>query len=159
MNATARRTTRNAFPLAEFDSMLEGFIRPTRTGKDQTRPRVPAIDVTEFSNRWLIEAELPGVTKEEIAVTFKAGRLTIEAVAAGAEPTHDPEPAEEAAATAGDDGRLVLCERQAYRYARTLSVGRRIDADNIRASFADGVLRLTLPKLTSDALYRRIEIV
>ena len=55
-------------------------------------------------------------------------------------------------------GRPVRRERQVRHYARTLSVGRRVDVDKICASFVDGVLLLTLPKLNPEVLDRRIEI-
>ena len=151
-----RRITRNAFPLTDFDNVFEGFFSSTRATEDEAHPRVPAIDVTEFADRWMIEAELPGVTKQEIAITLKAGKLTLAAgdAASDRESGHSEKDSETAAA----NGRLVRRERQVRHYARTLSVGRRVDADNICASFVDGVLTLTLPKLNPEVLDRRIEI-
>jgi len=154
MTAMPRRTTRSAFPLAEFDNVFEGFFRPTRAVREQARPRVPAIDVTEFGDRWVLEAELPGFSKEEIGISIENGQLTIEAEAKPAASDESEETADGA-----EKGRAVLRERHVGRYVRTLSVGRRVDADSIGASYANGVLTVTLPKTNPEALNRRIEIV
>lgn len=159
MTAMPRRTTRSAFPRAEFDNVFEGFFRPTRAIREQARPRVPAIDVTEFGDRWVLEAELPGFSKEEIGISIENGQLTIEAEVKSAAPEQAAEGESEAAAEAGEKGRAVLRERHSGRYVRTLSVGRRVDADNIGASYTNGVLTVTLPKTNPEALNRRIEIV
>lgn len=138
MNDLQRRPVRAAFPLfdSDLDDVFEGFFRPMRaTGGARPGALTPAMDVTEHEDRYLIHAELPGFEKDDIHISLENGRLAIEA-------EHRTEKKEN-----GETGRAVVRERRFGRFVRTLDVGRRVDADAIRANYTDGVLEIVLPKL------------
>lgn len=141
MNEVQRRLNRSPFPFFEgdLDEVFEGFFRPMRTnGGNRIGAFTPALDVTEHEDRWVVHADLPGFAKEDIHVSLENGRLAIEA-------EHATEQKDE-----GEGGRSVVRERRFGRFVRTLDVGRRVDAEAIRAAYENGVLTVTLPKLAPE---------
>jgi HSP20 family protein len=91
-------------------------------------------DINEMEDRYELTAELPGFTKDAIDVTYENGLLTIKAENNMMNEAKD------------DDGRVIQKERSFSNVKRVYSIGN-VDEDNIEASFKDGVLSLTLPKL------------
>ena len=92
----------------------------------------PGIDVRESDNETVIEAELPGMKKEDVDVSISNGTLTVKA-----------ERREEKEKN----------RRGFYSLARSWSVFEKtiplpdgIDIDHVEASFKRGVLRVILPK-------------
>ena len=85
-----------------------------------------------LSRPYLEEAELPGVSKEDLDVSVSEKTVTIKAS------TRREEEKEE-----GDYHRREI---STGLYSRTLSLPAAVEGENARAEFKDGVLRLTLPK-------------
>ena len=118
----------------DFDRMLEGFFGPTRWLEEApSEDLVPAIDVSERADGFVVKAELPGVRKEDIDVNMENGVLTI-----SAETKSDTEEKE------GD--RVIRQERRYGKYVRSLRLGTQIDETKVEASYKDGILNLVLPK-------------
>jgi HSP20 family protein len=118
----------------ESDNLFEGFLRPVEAREAGGDGRlVPRIDVTEQDRQFVVEAELPGVKKENIAITMRDGVLTISA------DTLD-------ASEAMDGGRVIRRERRYGRFVRSMSFGPTVDDANIAARYNDGILRVTVPK-------------
>ena len=102
----------------------------------------PPVDVIEDDNGITLRADLPGVTKENLAIRVDADMLTIEgAVTLGELQNMEP----------------VYAEIRAAQYKRTFTLSRELDAAQIAASIKDGVLTLHVPKL-EQAKPRRIEV-
>lgn len=80
------------------------------------------IDVLETKDGFQVEAEMPGMTKENIKLTFEDGDLTIEATP-----------------NVVKDRKYVVHERNVMKLRRTISFGD-IDEDNISAKFDNGIL-------------------
>ncbi len=89
-----------------------------------------ATDIIEKEDAFLIETELPGYDKSEIAVTLKEGVLTIHAE------HKEPRPVEG----------YIRRERAWETIERTFEVAG-VDAANIQAAYTNGILTVTLPKL------------
>lgn len=102
------------------------------------------VDVNESPTEFKVQAEIPGVKKEEINVQVDGDTITI-----SAEVKKEEEEKK--------DETVVKCERFYGFTSRTLQLGSDVDATKTVAQYKDGVLTLTLPKLTSDAA-RRIAI-
>lgn len=118
----------------DFDSLLEGFFRPTRwTEETASEGLIPALDVVERDNEFVVRAEMPGVKKDEIEVSLENGVLTI-----GAETNSESEEK--------DGDRVIRQERRYGKYVRSLRIGKEIDEKKVKAAYKDGVLELTLPK-------------
>jgi len=84
----------------------------------------PAADFFEDDSHYYVQAELPGIKKEGVSVELEDGVLTIAAQQA----------------EAGEQS------EHKFTYRRSVTVPDGVDAENIRASQADGILTVTLPK-------------
>ena len=104
------------------------------------------VDVQDKGDSYLLEADLPGVKKEEVNLSVENSVLTI-SVEQKEEKNED------------DTARRYICrERRAVSMSRSFSL-EGIQEDGITADYADGVLRLTLPKVAQEVpAARRIEI-
>ncbi len=129
-------------PLRDFDQLMAGFFRPvTTTGElDEWRP---AADIRETEEAFLVEAELPGIAKDDVTVTFEDGVLSL-----SGERKFEEESGE---------GTLRRVERSYGSFTRSFRLPREVDAEAVTAAYADGVLTVTIPK-TETAKPRTIEI-
>ncbi len=116
----------------DFGDFFEGFFRPARL-IEPTRNGVPAVDVSEDDNGYVVRAELPGVKKEDIDVTLEDGVLTISA-----------ETKSESEEKNGE--RVIRQERRYGKYSRSLRLGTQVDEGKVKANYKDGILELALPK-------------
>jgi HSP20 family protein len=118
----------------DIDRVFEGFFQPVRWIEEATgEDLIPAMDVVEHDNDFVVKTELPGVNKEDIQVTLENGVLTI-----GAETRSEKEEKQE--------GRVIRQERRYGRFVRSLRLGTQVDEKGVKANYKDGVLELTLPK-------------
>ena len=102
----------------------------------------PQVDICEKEDHLLLVADLPGVTREDVQLHLDNQVLTLEGKIR-------PERYE------GLTPRSV--EYNVGHFRREFTLGADIDQEKISAAMADGVLRLTLPKVEK-AKPRRIEI-
>ncbi len=100
-------------------------------------------DVKETENAYVVEAELPGVKKENVELICKEGVLTVTAKA----------PAQ----TADDKTRYLHRERNTAEIMRRFEISG-IDEENISAKLEDGVLCVTLPKKAPEKNEKHITI-
>ena len=90
-------------------------------------------DLTDEGDYFLLEADLPGFKKEDIRLELQGNNLVVSAE------RHSN--AEEK----NKDGKVIHMERSCGSYTRSFDITG-INADHIRASYQDGVLKLMLPK-------------
>ena len=103
----------------------------------------------------MVEAELPGIAREDIAVRYHDGRLILEGQREDVREA-GPEAGPEAGAANGAAAWLRR-ERMVGRFHRSFDLPESVDNSNIRAETKDGVLRVVLPKLEK-AQPRQIEV-
>ncbi|EEB09365.1 hsp16-like protein [Schizosaccharomyces japonicus yFS275] len=103
----------------------------------------PAIDVHEGRDTISVDVELPGVKKENVNVHYDNGKLTVSGEIVN-ERTSDEE-------------QRHWSERRFGTFSRTISLPSKVDADQIEASFSNGLLTITLPKVEK-VTKRQIEI-
>ena len=103
----------------------------------------PDVDIEETEEGFVITADLPGVEEKNIEVTVKGGVLTLSG--------HREESSEEK-----QEGR-ILRERSYGAFRRSVRLSDTVDVDNINATYHDGVLSLSLPKLP-EALPKQITV-
>ncbi|PSS51658.1 Hsp20/alpha crystallin family protein [Pseudomonas sp. BBP2017] len=120
-----RRPLRMPFRHTPFD--VEPFWR-----RDLFTHGMPAMDVSELAEEYLISAELPGVDDKDIEIKLVNGNLVIRG-----------EKQEEV-----DEKRKEyhLSERHYGSFERVFQLPREVDAEKINAQFAKGVLQVHLPK-------------
>jgi HSP20 family protein len=104
----------------------------------------PAIDVYETAKAYVVTAEVPGVSREQIDLAFDESRLTLRG-----------QRIDRRAADAVVHYHQV--ERSYGTFARTFEFADAIDASRATADLADGILTITLPK-TAPPPPRRIEV-
>jgi len=95
--------------------------------------RTPKVDVINRDKEVLVKAELPGVKKEDIDVQVSGNSVIIRAS------TKQEKTEEE-----GDYHRRELSRGE---FMRSLTLPAEVDGDKAKASYKDGMLELTLPKL------------
>ena len=136
MNELVNVNERRPFwgPFSDFDDLFEGFLSPRRISRSAEGALVPAIDVSENDNEYVIKAEIPGVKKEDLHVSVQDGVLTI-----NAESKYEEEEKKE--------GRVIRQERRYGKYVRSMRLGKDVDSSNVKAEYKDGVLELKLPKV------------
>ena len=91
------------------------------------------VDVEDKGDVYELTADLPGMTKEEIALNFENDYLTIAARKNDARDDKDAK------------GNFIRRERRVGSVSRSFYVGD-IDSSKIDAEFKDGVLKVTMPK-------------
>ena len=103
-------------------------------------------DIQDKGDHYLMEADLPGFKKEDIHIDVNDGMMTITA-----ERHSDHEEKD-------NQGNYLRCERSYGSYQRSFDISG-IDESGLKAEYADGVLKLTLPKKQQTvSSARRIEI-
>ena len=106
----------------------------------------PRVDVREKEGGYEISAELPGVNKDDVNVTLNNGILSIQAETKSEEKEES-------------EGRVIRQERRYGKFIRSFDLGNQVKDNDIKASFADGVLKLQVPKATAEeAKPKRIAI-
>jgi HSP20 family protein len=127
-----------------FDQALGSEGTPTWGNRPQFW--LPIVDVYETDSAFVIEADLPGVHQENVDISFEQNTLTLKGTRA---PTlRTPEKGEL---------RVYTAERVSGDFARSIRLPEYVDGDRIEASYAHGVLTITVPKAAS-ARPRRIAI-
>jgi HSP20 family protein len=116
-----------------FDDLVKGFfLRPMRYEQAQEPVRL-RIDVKEDEKSYTVNAELPGVKKEEIQVSIDGNQVAI-----GAEVRRQKEEKQ---------GEKVLhTERRYGKVYRAFALPQDVDQERAEAKYENGVLELTLPK-------------
>jgi HSP20 family protein len=125
-----------------FESMVRDLM-PTRSMLRPTSEPTIAIEVQEMDNAYLVTAELPGVKKEDIDISITGNQVTVNA-----------ESKQEKVAA----GAKEWCSERWYgKFSRTIQLPLEIEEQNADATYADGLLHLTLPKKAS-SMAKKLEI-
>ena len=103
----------------------------------------PALDLHQDKDSFFVRAELPGMKKEEIALSLHDGLLTI-----SGERQHEK---------AHDEKTPLRNERFFGHFERTITLPMQVDGTRVQAAYEDGILTVTLPKAEA-AKPRQIEI-
>ena len=90
------------------------------------------VDVREDQDRYTIEANLPGLDKEAVEVTFEDGLLTIQA-----ETRHDEQ---------RQEADYHVRERRVGKFSRSFRLPNEADPEKVNAQLANGVLTVTVEK-------------
>lgn len=103
----------------------------------------PPLDFYEDKDGFVATTELPGMKKEDIAVSLEDGVLSI----SGERKTEET----------SKDAEVYRSERTFGRFLRTVALPSAVAADKVKASYKDGVLTIHLPK-TEEAKPKQIDV-
>lgn len=119
--------------LSEMDRLrreMNGLF--TQYGNMSESTTFPLVNIYEDRDAITVTAELPGLSKEQVAITYTDGILTL---AGKREPV-----------AAVKDMAIVRRERSEGAFEKTIQIPTKIKQDEISASFTNGVLSISLPK-------------
>ena len=132
---------RNEVSRPESRLFADDFFRPFFFGESMAEAF--RVDVKDEGDRYLMEAELPGVEKENIRVDVDDGNLTISANWCSGKQ---------------DKEGYLLNERRCGSVRRSFTLNN-VREEAVTAEYVDGILKLTLPKKNGEKdSVRRIEI-
>ena len=97
-------------------------------------------DVRELDDGYEVDVDLPGFKKDEVKLDLKDGYLTISASKGLDKDEKDKK------------GRYIRQERYTGQCSRSFYVGESVEPKDVHASFEDGILKLTLPKVNQQKL-------
>ena len=126
---------RTTDPFRDFDRLTQQIFGTTN------RPAVMPMDAWREGDRFVIEFDLPGASRDSIDLDVERNVLTVRA---------------ERVARNGD-WEMLASERPRGVFSRQLVLGDNLDLDAIQADYDGGVLRLTVP-VAERAKPRKIEI-
>lgn len=116
---------------------LEGlFINPFSSlisaSEDRNYSVLPAVDLYEKQDRFVISAELPGLKKNEIKINFNDGVLEISG--------------EKISEDRAEKNNLIHFERRFGKFERRFIIPDHVDTEKIVAVYKDGILEISLPR-------------
>lgn len=127
-------------PFRDLDRLAEQVLGvPAGSAR---APRFMPMDLYRSGDHYVVHADLPGVDPGSVDVSVDNGTLTIRA---------------ERSSRTEESVQWLASERFTGSYMRQLSLGEGTDADNISATYENGVLTLTIP-IAEKAKPRRISV-
>ena len=125
----------------QFGRLVENMFEDMFAPFAQAGALSPRLNISETDQAFQIEAEMPGVKKEDVKVAVEHQRVTIEG-----QSQHQSEQRE------GEN--LLYAERSASRFLRSFTLPSEVDENGAQARMEHGVLTLTLPKKQGSAATR-----
>ncbi len=126
----------------QVDRLLEGLPFPFPVLRLERQ--YPPVNLYELDDRYLLTAELPGTSPENLELTVSGGVLTLKGK-------------REAPPGVGDE-QFRRHERVWGSWERSLNVPDHVQEDKVSAEFVDGILKIHFPK-AAEARSRQIQVV
>lgn len=131
-----------------FRDAFEDFFRPWRPERRLRRLRelpafAPEMDVKETDAEYVVSADIPGLSRDDIEVRVDEGRLVI----SGEKKQEEKK----------EDENYLRTERSYGSFLRSILLPSSVKEEEIGAVFKDGVLEVHLPK-TEETTGRKVEI-
>lgn len=126
----------------ELDRLFEDFLNPA-TLRSEWNALTPAVDVEETPDAYVFRADLPGMSSKDVKVTVHNDTLTLRG--------------ERKREEQKTEGSLHRVERAYGSFERSFTLGLPVRADQVKASYKDGVLEVHVPK-AEEAKPRDIEV-
>jgi HSP20 family protein len=124
----------------EVDRLFDAFFGQ---GDRETRRWVPPVDLVEAEDHFVLKADLPGLSQDDVAIEVQDGTLTISG--------------ERKAEHEQRERGWYRIERSFGSFSRSLTLPEGVNPDGINAEFKDGVLEVQIPK-PEERKPRRIQI-
>jgi HSP20 family protein len=124
----------------DVDRLFDAFFGADR---DQGRRWVPPVDLVEADDHFVLKADLPGLTDEDVSIEVQDGTLTISG--------------ERGAEHESNERGWYRIERSFGSFSRSLTLPDGVEPDGISARFENGVLEVSIPK-PEERKPRRVEI-
>lgn len=106
----------------------------------------PAMDAWETEQAFVVQFDLPGLTRDQVEVNFDRNTLTVRGTRDNTLPEGEK-----------SEVRVFFAERATGSFSRSVRFPQYVESGKIEASFNDGVLTISVPKAEA-AKPRKIEI-
>ncbi len=131
----SKLVTRNSIFDNFFDEMAPSFLMRPLHGEALPSAGQIKIDVNEKDDKFYINAEIPGVAKEDIDLSITGDIVSISAEIA----QHDEQK---------ENNKVLRSERYFGSVSRSFQLPDKVKVDAAEASYENGILKLVLPKET-----------
>ena len=124
--------------LTPFDKIFDELVNKTfptfkeETGVSFNKGAYPKVNVYEYDDKIGIVAEIPGLDKKNVTIDVEDQVLTISGDKHGFDT---------------DGGKCITRELKQSSFKRSFNLGEHLDGDNVEASFKDGMLSISVPKI------------
>ncbi len=115
----------------DFSNMLDDFFTDNWPTQRSLAGDTFKIDIQDSENEYIVEAELPGVKKEDIEITLNEGRLNLSV--------------KKEEVTESKNKRYIHRERKYSQMSRSILLADASDV-GVQAKLDEGVLTITIPK-------------
>jgi len=130
--------------MAQMSPMLAHALGlHAQQGSGRPMAWAPALDISERKDAYLVTVELPGVEADDLEITMEDGLLTIQGERHFA---HD-----------ASEQQFHRVERRYGAFRRSITLPAQVQAEQIEASFDNGVLQILVPKM-EEAKPKRIQV-
>ena len=125
--------------LTPFDKVFDHLMEQTfpafkeETGVSFNQGAYPKVNVYEYDDKIGIIAEIPGLDKKDVTVDVEEGVLTISGDKHGF--------------AESDGAKCITRELKQSSFKRSFNLGEHLDGANVGASFKDGLLSISIPKI------------
>lgn len=126
-----------------FDQAFDDLLPAFKASDGATKSWLPVVDIAEDPETITLHVELPGVPKEGVEVAVENSVLTISG--------------ERKFEHTAEGKNYHRIERAYGNFQRSFTLPQNVQTDKVAASFADGVLTVTVPKV-EEAKARKIDI-
>ncbi len=126
-----------------IDRIFDEFFRTGEGWNEMDKSIVPAVNIEENDENFLITAELPGLSRDDVHIMLENNRLTISG--------------EKKVEEKHDEKNYHRLERRNGKFIRRFDLPGAVDQKKIDAGFNNGILEITIPK-AEEAKPRQIEI-
>ena len=115
----------------DFDLWDDFFNDPFFSSRKEMK--LMKTDIREKDDKYLLDIDLPGYSKEDIKISVENGYLTVSAK-------------KEESKEESEKGSYIKKERYSGECQRSFYIGDDIEAEDVKASFKNGILTLDIPK-------------
>lgn len=103
----------------------------------------PLLNVVDLGTQYVVSAEVPGIKTDDLDIKIEGDTLTIKG--------------ERKVADGGENASYHRRERAVGMFQRSLTLPKTVDPENVKATYKDGILTVTLTK-SAEAVPRQITI-
>lgn len=116
----------------EVNRLFDTFLGRPQTAVPATRAWLPPVDMHETKDELVLSVEMPGVSEKDVTVSITGDLLSVRG--------------ERRAADQSKDHQYLHVERVYGQFERLIQLPMAVQADKVKATYRDGMLRITLPK-------------
>ena len=139
--------------LSIFDSLLNGRMENAIGFPRFSSEYEPKVDIVKRDDSYVLKMELPGRSEKDVDVQIEKGILTISSRKEECKEVSENENAEKTVS----EEKYLLRERKISEFSRSFEFSDDVDVEKASASFANGILEISLPR-KEKPLTKKIEI-